>query len=137
MRSKRSRLISNLDKVTSSIVRLSACNSKWEITCYTCDKKIPRKKAHCAHFVSRGVIEYRFDLDNLRACCAGCNNYNKQRHQQVYTLKLTKEYWLAKVEEMLASKYRTYKMKIHELEDLLIERKEILKNIINNIKFDL
>ena len=137
MRSKRSRLISKLDKITSSIVRLSACNSKWEITCYTCDKKIPRKKAHCAHFVSRWIMEYRFDLHNLRACCAGCNTYNQQRHMQIYTTKLVNEYWLPKVEEMLASKFRTYKLKLYEIEEMIEERKEILKNIINSVKFDI
>ena len=126
----RQKIIWKLDSITSKIVRLSSIDKNWDITCYTCSKKIPRKDAHCAHFIERGCMRYRFDFSNLRACCAGCNMYHQQNHIRVYTLKLIKEYWFDKVEEMQNNKLKIYKIGINELRDLLYERKEILDQML-------
>jgi len=41
--------------------------------CYTCNKPLEIKKAHCGHFVPRIYLATRWELDNLRPQCPGCN----------------------------------------------------------------
>ena len=43
------------------------------VYCYTCNKPMLIKEAHCGHFVPRNYLATRFDEDNLRVQCPGCN----------------------------------------------------------------
>ena len=89
----RSAVIKALDRVTCKIVRMLAIQDDCgNVQCYTCDKILHWKKSQCAHFIERGCIYLRFNLENLRACCAGCNSYRPEAHIRAYTLKLIKEY---------------------------------------------
>lgn len=69
----RRRLIMELDKYCSWVVRLKASDKYGVVCCYTCGKKIPWKTAHCCHYISRRYGGTRFDFDNLHAGCEFCN----------------------------------------------------------------
>ena len=42
-------------------------------TCYTCGKKLPIKQMQNGHFISRGYLITRWNENNCRPQCAGCN----------------------------------------------------------------
>lgn len=43
--------------------------------CYTCGNVLPIKKIQCGHYISRRYFVTRFELDNLRPQCSGCNKW--------------------------------------------------------------
>ena len=125
-----------LDTVTSKIVRLIAADSNWNIRCISCSTLINWKEAHCCHFISRGKLKYRFDFENLRAGCCSCNKYHPEMHIREFTIKLIDQYWLEKVREMQETSKDVYKIWVHELREMLIERKAALKEL-EEIKKDI
>lgn len=63
-----------LDKVVSLYVRhLAASKHKGVMSCYTCNKPLTIKTAQCGHFISRTYLATRWELNNLRCQCPGCN----------------------------------------------------------------
>ena len=69
----RKRLIMELDKYCSLIVRISASNRFGIAQCYCCGKSIPYKMGDCAHYISRQKMQSRFDIEsNLRINCTTC-----------------------------------------------------------------
>lgn len=120
---KRSTYVNKLDKIMSRIIRLSATDEEWFIKCYTCGRKVERKKAHCAHFIERGCYKHRRNPDNLEACCNYCNTYNKQEHIRVYTLKKVKQFGIQRVELMQGDKKKVDKIYTAEIGEQIIRRK--------------
>ncbi len=72
-KSERQKAIIKADKYCSLYVRLSHADQNWYCTCYTCYKKKHRKDIQCWHGIGRGYIMVRYDLDNVRPQCWGCN----------------------------------------------------------------
>ena len=72
-KSERQKAIIKADKYCSLYVRLSHADQNWYCTCYTCYKKKHRKEIQCWHGIGRGYITVRYDLDNVRPQCWGCN----------------------------------------------------------------
>lgn len=61
----RSKIIKNLDKVFSLFIR-----QKYGTRCYTCNQI---GKMQCGHYISRSVRSTRWEEDNCRPQCYGCN----------------------------------------------------------------
>lgn len=78
-----------LDAIFSLYIR-----QKYEVDglveCYTCGVQKPLKSMQNAHFWSRSHLSTRWDEDNCRVCCVGCNVY-KHGNYIVYTQKILKE----------------------------------------------
>jgi hypothetical protein len=73
-----SKLKKELDRVVSLLVRQTeARKHDGIIYCYTCNKALTVKTAQCGHFVSRMYLATRWDLDNLRCQCVGCNVWGR------------------------------------------------------------
>lgn len=72
-KSERQKAIEKADKYCSLYVRLSNADQNGYCTCYTCYKKKHRKEIQCWHGIGRGYITVRYDLDNVRPQCWGCN----------------------------------------------------------------
>ncbi len=107
-----------VDAVVSRYVRLSASDEFGEAVCYTCGKKAHYKTLQCGHFVSRNNSATRFDLDNLRVQCAGCNIWGRGRYD-VYAEKLMDELGTKKFKELLAKGRSIHSFTIAELKELL------------------
>ena len=73
-KSERQKAINKADKYCSLYVRLSHADKNWFCTCYTRWRKKHRKEIQCWHRDSRWWISVRYDLDNLRPQCWGCNS---------------------------------------------------------------
>lgn len=115
--SKRKKLIADLDKIVSLIVR--ARDKK----CVVCGST---NQLQCSHLIKRGRLSTRFDLDNCNANCNGCN-LRHNNYPEFYT-----EWWLNKhsqeaYNKLIIKSQQLWKPTISELSELL----ENLKNIYN------
>lgn len=72
-KSERQKAIEKADKYCSLYVRLSHADKNGYCTCYTCYKKKHWKEIQCWHNIGRKYIIVRYDLDNVRPQCYGCN----------------------------------------------------------------
>ena len=53
--------------------RISRADDKGYVLCFTCGKVMHYKQAHGGHYVPKSIYATRYDKDNLRPQCAGCN----------------------------------------------------------------
>lgn len=95
--------IKQLDNIFSTFIRLRDCNAKWIVICPLCWAKIPRKKAQNMHFVSRGVMKYRYDEKNCHAGCMRCNVFLNGNYI-IYTRWMQKTYWITYVDRIISDK---------------------------------
>lgn len=72
------RLKKELDSAFSQYVRWSRAINGY-VECYTCKVMKPVKKMQNGHFVSRVYLATRFDEDNCRPQCYGCNVFGEGR----------------------------------------------------------
>lgn len=95
-----SKLIKEADRLASERVR--GLKSKKDRTfgyCYTCGKKKLKRKLQCGHFISRRWKQVRWDFDNMRPQCAGCNKF-KNGEPQKFRRHLIKEIGTIRVEHI-------------------------------------
>lgn len=62
-----------LDRVFSIFIRQKYADSNGMVRCYTCGVLKPIKEMQNGHFVSRIHLATRYDEDNCRPQCVGCN----------------------------------------------------------------
>ena len=122
----RKRLICELDKVTSELVRKSHADKNGLVYCYTCGIRKPYTEIDCGHYRSRRHIQTRFDLNNLKPQCIACNRY-KHGNLEIYRQKLVRELGEEKVREIETRP--STKITELELEQLIKERKQAIENL--------
>jgi hypothetical protein len=66
-------LVKQLDSVFSKVVRQRDTDEYNRCTCISCGKKVPWQKIHAGHYVSRFVMQRRWDERNVWPQCATCN----------------------------------------------------------------
>ncbi len=72
MKKTSAQLKKDLDKIYSIYIRTKF--SKYGMcNCYTCGKAMYIKEAHCGHFIPRNILITRWDEENTRPQCPGCN----------------------------------------------------------------
>lgn len=91
-----------LDRVFSIWVR-----STGKKECYTCHRK--SDTLQCGHFVSRSYLVTRWEPDNCRPQCVGCNLYGSGKPLD-FEENLKKEIGAERVEEMKLSRHRILKL---------------------------
>lgn len=69
----RTNLTKALDAVFSQWVRLSFAEKDGTVKCYTCPKILPWKQIQNGHYVTRSVRITRWQENNCRPQCYGCN----------------------------------------------------------------
>lgn len=93
-----------LDSVFSKYIR-----AIFPAKCYTCGLRKLRKKLQCGHFVSRTYLATRWDVNNCRPQCVGCNLYGSGKPLD-FEENLKKELGSAVVENMKASRHKVVKL---------------------------
>ena len=119
----RSKLVKKLDVIFSQYIRLK--NSKNGIcTCVTCGKKAHWKTGgiQAGHFMSRKHYSTRWDEDNVKPQCVGCNMF-RSGEQYKYSLYLGKQ---------LSEKLHEKSNKIVKFTN--IELEEMFKHYSNEVK---
>ena len=97
-KSERQKAIKKADTYCSKYVRLSRADKYWYCNCYTCNKRVHRKKITCWHKESRGYITVRYDLDNMRPQCWWCNSKLYWNWKPVeFEVNLIEEIWEERV----------------------------------------
>jgi len=86
----RSKIVKKLDVIFSQYIRLKYSDNQGMANCFTCGKRDHWKKLQCGHFQSRKNYSTRWEEDNCRVQCLGCNMF-KSGEQYVFGLNLGKE----------------------------------------------
>lgn len=73
-----SKLKHELDAVFSKYIRQKYAKNG-QVQCYTCGTSKEIREIQCGHFVSRQHLSTRFDEENVRPQCAGCNLFGGGR----------------------------------------------------------
>jgi len=79
-----------LDTIFSIYIRLKYADEDLNVKCFTCDKVYHYKKIQNGHFYSRGILSLRWDEQNSRPQCYGCNIAQKGNYIEYYK-RLEKE----------------------------------------------
>ncbi len=106
------------DSVVSRFVRHSYANERGEVQCYTCGKIGTVATMQCGHFVSRNNSATRFDMQNLRPQCAGCNIWGRGRYD-VFADKLMEELGVESFKELLKRGRSIKSFSVKELQGII------------------
>ncbi len=118
---KRSAIVKELDKVFSQYIRLKYANLDEFVECFTCGRSYHWKKIQCGHFMSRSRYSTRWDEENCRPQCYGCN-VMQQGRQYEFAKNLDKESE-GKADAMHVASLQTVKFMDFELEEMIAEYK--------------
>lgn len=127
----RKRLIMELDKYCSLIVRVGASDKSGIAYCYTCGKRLPYKMLDNGHYRSRQCLATRWDFQN---CHPQCQNCNRLLHGNLveYRKHLVRELGNEKVREIETRP--SQKISTVELQEMLVEMKMKYKNLLDKKK---
>lgn len=119
-----SQLKKELDKWFSLYIR-NKFSKNGKCVCYTCGALKDIKQIQNGHFVSRSYLATRFDEDNCRPQCVGCNLFGGGKPFE-FEERLKKELGEKKVEEMKRrrndiTKYFPYEQEIERYKKLVSE----------------
>lgn len=88
-----------LDGIFSQYIRQKYANEQGNCSCYTCGVKKHWKELQNGHFVSRSQLATRFDEDNVRPQCVGCNVFGDGK-TALFATKLDEELGLGTVSRL-------------------------------------
>jgi len=91
-----------LDKIYSEYVRKKDAKNGY-VRCYTCDKRLHWKEAHCGHYIPRNNLSTRFDERNTKPQCVGCNIFGNGK-PDIFALRLEKDYGNGILQELHRTK---------------------------------
>lgn len=100
------KLKKKLDAVFSKYVRGKYAKDGF-VKCYTCSTIKPISEMQNGHWIPRNVLATRFDEQNCRPQCVGCNMFNKGR-PDVFAVNLLKEG--VDIEKMSQLRYKIFKV---------------------------
>lgn len=120
------KLKKDLDAVFSKYIRNYHTDKKGSLYCYTCGKHGKVKTMQCGHFVSRQYLATRWDENNCRPQCVGCNVWGNGQLLD-FEEKLKKELSPRKVESMKAKRHQIIKLDANWYEKEITKYKEKLK----------
>lgn len=127
----KSQLIRKADKLFSEYIRRKYADQDGYITCISCWKKLHWKESQCCHRIKRSTYKYRRDEDNCRPWCVNCNYFNKEFHQQIFTLEQEKRLWRKKVLEMIEESKKVFNLRISFVREVIEDITEKLKHLAN------
>ena len=102
----------DLDTIFSIYIRQKFSDSEGNNTCYTCGKAGTIKTMQNGHFVSRQYLATRWDENNCRIQCCGCNLFSKGKPLD-FEERLKKDLGSDYVETMKASRHISLKLDRH------------------------
>lgn len=122
------KLKKELDKLVSLYVRQIWANDGGMASCYTCGKVAHWKNMHCGHFVSRQYLATRWDEDNLRVQCVGCNVFGNGKVFD-FEERLVREIGRQRVEAIKSKRHQICKLDPKWYVDKIDYYKDLLKKM--------
>jgi hypothetical protein len=111
-----------LDRVFSIYIR-----TKFPKECYTCRKQ--EVTLQCGHFVSRQYLATRWDENNCRPQCIGCNIYGHGKPLD-FEERLKTDLGADFVEKMKKSRHESLKLSIVWYKEQIQNYKNLLKSMV-------
>jgi hypothetical protein len=115
-----------LDKHFSSYIRQKYARNEM-VRCYTCGKLLHWKEAHCGHYISRLYLITRWDEDNARPQCVGCNLFGGGKPLD-FEERLKGELGEDFVEKMKSSRHQILKLDRRWYEEKIAHYKSVTPN---------
>lgn len=112
--------------LVSEYVRRSKADENGIVLCYTCGRPHYWTDLDCGHYIHKNCLDYT--LDNLRPQCVYCNR-RLNGNRGIFAEKLIREIGLEEVEAMRQYSGQEKKFTIIELDTLIVEFKEKLKEL--------
>jgi hypothetical protein len=116
-----------LDKVFSLWVRQTWANDEGMASCYTCGKVAHWKQLQNGHFIPRNILITRWDENNCRPQCVGCNMFGNGKILD-FEDRLVRELGRKRVDELKASRFKILKID----SAWYLDKIEHYKNELNN-----
>jgi hypothetical protein len=120
-----SKLKKKLDSTFSQYIRRKYANKDSMVKCYTCSTVRHWKEMQNGHFISRTYLVTRFDENNCRPQCVGCNMFHHGKPLD-FEENLKRELGEGLIETMKSSRHQIvkldrvwYEVKIHEYQTIL------------------
>lgn len=104
-----SKLKKDLDAIFSKFVRFRDSDINGYGKCYTCGKHDFYKNAHCGHWIPRNILITRWEENNCRWQCIGCNLYGNGKFLD-FEEHLKKDLSDEIVEKMKANRHTIFKI---------------------------
>ena len=98
-----------LDTIFSTYIRLKYADEDLNVKCFTCDKVYHYKKIQNGHFYSRSILSLRWDEQNCRPQCYGCNIARSGNYIEYYK-RLEKEIGKGGMEYLEYKRHQVKKM---------------------------
>jgi hypothetical protein len=98
-----------LDTIFSTYIRLKYADEDLNVKCFTCDKVYHYKKIQNGHFYSRSILSLRWDEQNCRPQCYGCNIARSGNYIEYYK-RLEKEIGKGGMEYLEYKRHQIKKM---------------------------
>lgn len=98
-----------LDTIFSTYIRLKYADEDLNVKCFTCDKVYHYKKIQNGHFYSRSILSLRWDEQNCRPQCYGCNIAKSGNYIEYYK-RLEKEIGKGGMEYLEYKRHQVKKM---------------------------
>ncbi len=118
-----------LDKVFSEYVRRSSADENGMARCYTCGVCKHWKQLHAGHYISRQYLATRWDLNNVKSQCPGCNIYGNGKPLD-FEENLKKELGDNVVEEMKKKRHTITKVGIQWYQEQISHYKDLIKDLL-------
>ena len=103
------KLKKDLDHYFSQFIRLKHSDANGNVACYTCGKIKHWKEQQNGHFISRQYLVTRWNEDNCKPQCAGCNIFGNGQLLD-FEERLKKELGEEHVELMKKSRHAILKL---------------------------
>lgn len=118
-----SKLKKKLDAVFSKFIR-----EKYPKYCYTCNK--PSAKLQCGHFVPRTYLATRWDENNCRPQCVGCNIFGRGQLLD-FEENLKEELGSEVVEDLKRKRSLLWKLNAHWYETEIARYTQIVDKLLS------
>jgi hypothetical protein len=128
----KSKLVKELDRVFSIFIRMFYADENGFVLCYTCDKEDHWKFLQNGHYISRSHMNTRWDFENCKVQCVGCNVFKHGNYTE-YAFRLMAEYGVDFLNSLMAKKNVIRQWSIQDLEEAIEDTNELIREQENRL----
>lgn len=99
----------DLDAIFSKYIRIKYADANGMVACFTCGKVKHFSEQQNGHFIPRNILITRWDENNCRPQCVGCNMFGNGKILD-FEDGLVKELGRKEVDKLKASRFQTVKL---------------------------
>ena len=125
----RSKIVKKLDAIFSQYIRIKDADHNGNVTCFTCGKVEHYKKGmQCGDFQSRKHYATRWDEQNCKVQCAGCNVF-RYGEQFLFAKYLDERFYAGLSDELYFKSKQIVKFSNIEIEEMILKYKNLVDSM--------